>query len=112
MRDCGYCPSGRLFEAAASGAALLSDSWEGLDHFFEPDAEILVAGDTEQALAALDRSPEELARIAQAARERTLERHTAMARAIELEAILDSALASPVEAFSFAASSVETAGAA
>jgi spore maturation protein CgeB len=95
MRDAGYCPSGRLFEAAASGAAVLSDSWEGLDHFFEPDAEILVANGTEQALAALDRSPEELARIARAARERTLAEHTSMARAIELEAILDEALASP-----------------
>ena len=57
-------PSGRLFEATACGAAVLSDSWEGLDQFFEPDSEILLARDTEDAMAALERSPDELARMA------------------------------------------------
>ena len=32
----GYCPSGRLFEAAACGTAIVSDDWEGLDTFFTP----------------------------------------------------------------------------
>ena len=41
----GYCPSGRLFEAAACGAPILSDWWEGLEAFFEPGEEILVAHD-------------------------------------------------------------------
>ncbi len=37
MARMGYCPSGRLFEAAAcGGAALLTDAWEGLDQFFTP----------------------------------------------------------------------------
>jgi len=36
MASMGYCPSGRLFEAAACGTAVLSDWWEGLDAFFEP----------------------------------------------------------------------------
>lgn len=40
MAQMGYCPSGRLFEAAACGAALLSDDWEGLDRFFAPGSEI------------------------------------------------------------------------
>src|SRR5205085_9249268 len=44
MAATGYCPSGRLFEAAACGAPILSDEWAGLDHFFEPGREILVAG--------------------------------------------------------------------
>ncbi|HET6628895.1 MAG TPA: glycosyltransferase [Woeseiaceae bacterium] len=34
MREMGYCPSGRLFEAAACGVPLLTDDWEGLDSFF------------------------------------------------------------------------------
>ena len=34
MARMGYCPSGRLFEAAACGAPILSDAWEGLDAFF------------------------------------------------------------------------------
>ena len=54
-------PSGRLFEAAACGAAILSDWWEGLDAFFEPGREILVARTTEDALAALDLSDARLA---------------------------------------------------
>ena len=48
MAAMGWCPSGRLFEAAACGAAVLSDWWEGLDAFFEPGREILVAGDTQR----------------------------------------------------------------
>jgi spore maturation protein CgeB len=90
MAAVGYCPSGRLFEAAACGSAILSDSWNGLDAFYTPGEEILTAADTESALAALDRSPRELAQIAGAARERTLAQHTADARAGELESILSS----------------------
>ena len=45
MARMGWCPSGRLFEAAACGAPILSDWWEGLDAFFEPGREILVARD-------------------------------------------------------------------
>jgi len=97
MADTGYCPSGRLFEAAACGAAVLSDYWQGLEQFFEPGREILVAENTEAAVSALGRSPEDLARIAAAARERTLTEHTADVRAAQLEGILDSALA-PVAA--------------
>lgn len=97
MAETGYCPSARLFEATACGAALLSDWWEGIDQFFEPGAEILIARNTEDALAALDRSPEDLARIARAARERTLACHTAEARALELEAIFDCAASRAME---------------
>jgi spore maturation protein CgeB len=43
MAEMGWCPSGRLFEAAACGCAILSDQWEGLDAFFAPGREILVA---------------------------------------------------------------------
>jgi spore maturation protein CgeB len=90
MAEMGYCPSGRLFEAAACGVPVLSDDWEGLSTFFRPGEEILVARTTEDALEALSRSPEELVRIGQAARERTLSKHTATHRAEELVALLDS----------------------
>jgi spore maturation protein CgeB len=88
MAEMGYCPSGRLFEAAACGSPILSDSWEGIDAFFEPGKEILIAERAEDTVAALDRSAEDLARIARAARERTLEEHTAEVRVRELEGIL------------------------
>ncbi len=97
MADMGYCPSGRLFEAAACGVPLLSDSWAGLDQFFEPGREILIAQSTEEALGALDLSDDELRRIAHAARERTLSEHTAAHRARELEQIFDEALCAPIE---------------
>jgi spore maturation protein CgeB len=96
MAEMGYCPSGRLFEAAACGVPILSDGWEGLDQFFEPGTEILVARTTEDALGALATSRERLARIAQAARERALTAHTAERRAIELEAVLELACSSPL----------------
>ena len=93
MARMGHCPSGRLFEAAACGVPLLSDSWTGLDEFYEPGREILVAAEAADVRAALDRSPAELRRIADAARERTLSEHTADRRAAELETMLGEAAA-------------------
>lgn len=85
MAEYGYCPSGRLFEAAACGAAIVTDWWEGLDTFFTPDEDILrvdIAGDV---IAALSWPNEELRRIGEAARERALAEHTAADRAATLE---------------------------
>jgi spore maturation protein CgeB len=91
MAAMGYCPSGRLFEAAACGTPVLSDGWEGLATFFEPGREILVARDTEEALAALDLPREALARVGRAARERVIAQHTAERRAEELVAAIEGA---------------------
>jgi spore maturation protein CgeB len=90
MAAVGYCPSGRLFEATACGAAVISDWWEGFDQFFAPASEVLMARDTADVLAALDLSDAERRRIARAGRERTLECHTARVRARELEHLLES----------------------
>ncbi len=95
MARFGWCPSGRLFEAAASGAPILSDAWEGLDAFFTPGRDILVAEDCAGALACLDLGDAELARIAGRARERVLAEHTATRRARELVAILETASSHP-----------------
>jgi spore maturation protein CgeB len=92
MAEMGYCPSGRLFEAAACGVPILSDTWPGLEEFFEPGTEILVAGTTDEAMAALDTSEDDLRRLARAARDRTLADHTAERRAIQLTAALESAV--------------------
>ena len=92
MASMGYCPSGRLFEAAASAAPVLSDWWEGLDAFYEPQREILIADSSDQAIAAIERSDAELRRIAEAARQRTLEQYTAAHRAGELESLLQQTL--------------------
>jgi len=93
MARMGYCPSGRLFEAAACGVPILSDYWEGLEQFFEPGEEIFVGDTTEAAIDALTLPPLELAAVAARARERTLTEHTADKRATELEQAIEEALA-------------------
>jgi spore maturation protein CgeB len=91
MAKMGYCPSGRLFEAAACGVPLLSDVWQGLETFFEPSRELLTVNNTEEAEAALQLTDAELSRISSAARERTLADHTSERRAEYLEKILEQA---------------------
>jgi spore maturation protein CgeB len=95
MAQLGYCPSGRLFEAAACGTPLVSDWWEGLDAFYIPGEEILIAQTTEDTIGALQLPDEQLGRIARAARERTLEEHTAARRALDLETALAAAYGVP-----------------
>jgi spore maturation protein CgeB len=92
MAEMGYCPSGRLFEAAACVTPILSDYWEGLDEFFTPGSEILVANTTEDAIEALNFPERDLKKIATAARERTLAEHTAECRAIDFESAIENAL--------------------
>jgi spore maturation protein CgeB len=92
MADMGYCPSARFFEAAACGTPVLTDWFDGLDHFFDPGSEIVVAHSTADSIAALEMTESERIRMAGAARARTLEEHTADARVLELERILERAL--------------------
>ena len=86
MKAYGWCPSGRLFEAAACGAPILTDSWEGLDAFFTPGEEILIANSTVDALTALDR--DDLDEIARRGRSRVLAEHTSAHRVDELLTLL------------------------
>jgi spore maturation protein CgeB len=92
MAAFGYCPSGRVFEAAACGTAIVSDVWQGLDEFFTPGEELLTVEDSADVLDALDLSDSELARVGRAARERVLADHTADRRAAQLVDILEGAL--------------------
>jgi spore maturation protein CgeB len=91
MAQMGFCPSGRLFEAAACGTAIISDAWPGLEEFFTPGSEVLVARSADDVTRALAASDAELARIGGAARERALAEHSADVRAAELEALLERA---------------------
>lgn len=91
MARWGYCPSGRFFEAAACGTPIVTDWFEGLESFFDPERELLVAHSTEDVLRALDLPDSELARIAERARERTLAEHTGEHGARELVAAIEQA---------------------
>jgi spore maturation protein CgeB len=93
MAEYGHCPSGRLFEAAACGCPVLSDWWDGLDQFYTPGEEILIARTPEDSVAALELSDREIKRIAGAARERTMAAHTSEQRAIDFEDVVEDTLA-------------------
>jgi spore maturation protein CgeB len=86
MIEAGWSPSVRLFEAAACGVPIISDWWEGLDSFFEPGREILIARSSGDVLHYLRDLPDEERRaIGVRARNRVLAEHTAAHRAAELE---------------------------
>ncbi|MGY3454206.1 CgeB family protein [Bradyrhizobium sp. USDA 4353] len=91
MAEMGWCPSGRLFEAAACGVPLLSDRWDGIEQFFTPDAEIILAGRAQDTLEALARDDGELARIAARAQQRTLDEHSSQKRAAEMISLFERA---------------------
>jgi spore maturation protein CgeB len=91
MVERGWCPSGRLFEAAACGAPIVSDVWEGLDAFFQPDEEIILAERSADVAAAVGLGDQELQTMARRARERALQEHSSGRRADELIHLLESA---------------------
>jgi spore maturation protein CgeB len=99
----GYSPSVRLFEAAACGAAIVSDNWPGLETFFVPGVEILLPSGTEDVVRYLrDYDRGELRRIGSAARERVLSRHTSDVRAREFERAVENAAHQDIVAESLA----------
>jgi spore maturation protein CgeB len=86
MVEAGWSPSVRLFEAAACGVPIISDWWEGLDAFFEPEREILIARSQADVLLYLQEfTSEEREVIGARARKRILGEHTARRRVMQLE---------------------------
>ncbi len=91
MSIAGYSPSVRLFEAAACGAAIVSDNWPGLDSFFVPGREILLpsgARDIVHYLTELD--DKEVRDIGEMAQARVLGEHTSAIRAEQFERAVES----------------------
>jgi spore maturation protein CgeB len=89
MARVGYSPATRVFEAAGAGACLITDAWDGIESFLEPDREVLVAGDGEDVARHLkDLTPARAAAIGGAARQRVLAEHTYAHRARQVEALL------------------------
>jgi len=90
MVAAGYSPSVRLFEASACGAAILSDSWVGLEEFLTPGEEVLLPKDEYEVAAILTgTADEERARIGLRARARILEEHTSEHRAEQFERLVE-----------------------
>jgi spore maturation protein CgeB len=89
MVAAGWSPSVRLFEAAACGAAMISDRWPGIEDYFAPGREILLPESTAEVVGILRHThPDDRRAIGAAARARVLAEHTAERRAEELERLV------------------------
>lgn len=89
MARYGFSPATRVFEAAGAGACLITDAWDGIELFLEPDAEVLVARDGDEVTDQLrGLSASRAAAIGMLARRRILAEHTYARRASQLEETL------------------------
>jgi spore maturation protein CgeB len=89
MASYGFSPATRVFEAAGAGACIITDYWVGIDFFFEPGKEILVASSgAELNKILLDLTHERARAIGEAAKQKVLAKHTYASRAVELDRIL------------------------
>jgi spore maturation protein CgeB len=90
MARYGFSPATRVFEAAGAAACLITDAWDGIELFFEPRAEVLVARDGNEVAEHLHGLTQAgAARIGQAAHRRVLAEHTYAHRAAAVVAVLD-----------------------
>jgi spore maturation protein CgeB len=91
MAAVGFSPPTRVFEAAGGGACVITDAWAGVESFFEPDKEILLASSAEEIVRLLRRlNKQSSAQIGSAMRARALRDHTYALRAQQVDGILRS----------------------
>jgi spore maturation protein CgeB len=92
MAQAGFSPPTRVFEAAGAGACLITDEWLGIEEFFTPGREILVARNAQEIVQHLRSISQQAAmRIGSAMRVRALREHTYALRAAMVDAILKAA---------------------
>lgn len=85
MRAAGHSPSVRLFEAAACGTPIVSDTWPGIEEVLEPGREVMIARSSEDVVRVLcDIDTQAAERMARGARERVASAHSSERRAQEL----------------------------
>jgi spore maturation protein CgeB len=86
----GFSPATRVFEAAGAAACLITDAWTGIEMFFEPGNEILVASNgNEVSDYVRSLTPEVARKIGAAAYKRALADHTYTQRAAQIDAVLE-----------------------
>ncbi|MCU1269846.1 MAG: hypothetical protein JWN74_1140 [Acidobacteriaceae bacterium] len=91
MARTGFSPPTRVFEAAGAAACLITDAWTGVEEFFDPGREILVATDAEDVVQYLrDIPPAHARHIGSAMHSRALRDHTYELRAKEVDIVLQS----------------------
>ena len=90
MARYGFSPATRVFEAAGAAACIITDAWEGIDFFFEPSSEIIVANNGNEVKEILQGlSPSRARQVGEAAYKRVLAQHTYAHRAAQLERVLE-----------------------
>ncbi len=93
MIRAGYSPSVRLFEAAACGTPIISDTWDGIETLLEPGRDIVLAERSEDVLDVLDTWAEtRRSALGASAQKRILSEHTAAHRAASMERDLQEAM--------------------
>ena len=89
MAGVGFSPPTRVFEAAGAGACLITDNWKGIEKFFEPGEEILVAGSAQEIVRYLRSiSGAQARQIGDHMRRRALREHAYSLRALEFNALV------------------------
>jgi spore maturation protein CgeB len=89
MIENGWSPATRMFEAAGAASCQVTDAMRGIEEFFTPGQEILVAGDgADVARLVREVGDEDARRIGGAARARALASHTYARRAEVMDAVL------------------------
>ncbi|MGK6312309.1 CgeB family protein [Neorhizobium sp. DT-125] len=99
MAENGFSPATRVFEAVGAGACLITDYWEGIELFLQPDEEVLVARDGQDVVDLLaELTPQNAKTIGEKALARVLAEHTYAHRAEKVDAIFRAHLGSRMEA--------------
>jgi spore maturation protein CgeB len=89
MARTGFSPPTRVFEAAGAAACLITDAWTGVEQFFEPGREILVAHGADDIVGYLrEISPADAHGIGSAMHRRALRDHVYESRAKLVDEIL------------------------
>ena len=89
MAKVGFSPPTRVFEAAGAGACMITDRWPGIEQFYEPGREVLVAHSHNEIVRYLrEVGPEQGREIGRAMHKRALRDHTYELRAMEVNDIL------------------------
>jgi spore maturation protein CgeB len=98
MANIGFSPATRVFEAAGAAACLITDAWEGIELFLQPDSEVLVARDGKDVAEHVRQLTAQRARaIGQAALQRVLGEHTYAHRGAEVDALFKREMAGRLE---------------
>jgi spore maturation protein CgeB len=89
MARYGFSPATRVFEAAGAAACLITDHFEGVETFFEPDIEILIAASGDEVAEHVrSLTPTRAREIGRQALHRVLAEHTYGHRIELLEQVL------------------------